>query len=110
MVTALGGYFYLLIGTSASSPDFAGLLALRVQKTGGRLGNENYYVYALAAAQNIGIGPKVFRQGIPGFNGYYSTTAKGYDRVLGNGTVDGRQFLLAPEVKAAGTPQTPSNP
>jgi len=110
VAAAIGGKLIALIGTSAAAPDFAGLTALNVERFGTRLGNENYYVYALAAAQNIGIGPKVFRQGIPGFNGYYSTTAKGYDRVLGNGTVDGRQFLLAPEVKAAGTPQTPSNP
>jgi hypothetical protein len=30
--------------------------------------------------------------------------------VLGNGSVIGINFLLAPQVPAAGTPQSPSNP
>ena len=74
------------------------------------MGNENYYIYTLAAAQSLGLPLKVFHTGIPGFNGLYSTTPRGYNRVLGNGTVDGRNFLLAPFIPAAGIPQTPSNP
>lgn len=108
-IVTIGGYNYAVIGTSAAAPDFAGLTALAVQRFGKRMGNENYYIYALAATQSLGL-TKVFHQGIPGFNGLYSTTAKGYNRVLGNGTVIGKQFLLAPLVPAAGTPQTPSNP
>jgi kumamolisin len=109
IVTIAGGN-YGVIGTSASAPDFAGLTALAVQRYGTRIGNENYYIYALALTQSLGLTKKVFRQGIPGYNGLYSTTAKGYNRVLGNGTVNGKEFLLAPRVPSAGLPQTPSNP
>lgn len=108
-IVTIGGLNRAVIGTSASAPDFAGLTALAVQRFGTRMGNENYYLYALAVTQTLGL-TKVFHQGIPGFNGLYSTTAKGYNRVLGNGTVIGKEFLLAPLVPAAGTPQTPSNP
>ncbi len=110
VIDAIGGQFYLVIGTSASAPAFAGLTALNVQRFGTRLGNENYYIYSLAAAQNFGLPIHVFHTGIPGYNGLYSTTPSGYNRVLGNGSVIGRNFLLAPLVPAAGTPQTPSNP
>jgi len=37
----IGGKQLVQIGTSAASPDFAGLLALKVKLTGGRLGNAN---------------------------------------------------------------------
>ena len=106
----LGNAYYGVIGTSASSPDFAGLTALAIQRYGSRMGNENFYIYTLAAAQSHGLPLKVFHTGIQGFNGLYSTTPKGYNRVLGNGTVDGRNFLIAPFIPAAGIPQTPSNP
>jgi subtilase family serine protease len=110
VVAAWNGAFYLVIGTSASSPDFAGLLALEEQNLGGRLGNINYLMYGQAASQQVGGGSEYFRQGIPGFNGYYSTTASGYNMVLGNGTVDGRNFIFAPFSPPAGDPQTASNP
>ena len=99
-----------VLGTSASAPAFAGLTALAVERFGHRLGNLNYYIYTLAAAQNAGLPVNVFKTGIPGFNGLYHTTPTGYNRVLGNGTVNGKNFLLAPFVPAAGIPQTPSNP
>ena len=106
----LNATLYGVIGTSASSPDFAGLVALTVQEYGTRLGNANYYIYELAQAQAQGTVSNVFHQGIPGFNGYYSTTATGYNRVLGNGTVSARDFMLIPTTPAAGNPQSPSNP
>jgi len=106
----IGNEYAGVIGTSASAPDFAGLTALAIQRFGTRLGNENYYIYNLALLQSAGLPLKVFRTGIPGNNGLYSTTPKGYNRVLGNGTVDGINFLLAPFTPPAGTPQTPSNP
>ncbi|AFL89969.1 putative protease [Terriglobus roseus DSM 18391] len=109
-VAVIGGQAVGVIGTSASAPDFAGLTALAVQRFGTRMGNENYYIYALALSHQIGLTRNVFHQGIPGFNGLYYTTPKGYNRVLGNGTVSARDFLLAPFVPAAGKPQTPSNP
>jgi subtilase family serine protease len=109
VVVALAGAFDEFVGTSASSPDFAGLLALKVQAEGGRLGNENYDIYSLAAAQAGGSQNVVFRQDITGSNGVYST-APGYNLVLGNGTVIGRNFVRGPTLPAAGIPQTPTNP
>ncbi len=105
---AWNGAFHRVIGTSVSSPEFAGLLALDEQNLGGRLGNVNYMIYAQAAEQEQG-GLQVFREGIPGYNGYYSTTASGYNMVLGNGTVYARNFIFAPFATPAGDPQTPSN-
>lgn len=45
------GGFLAIGGTSASSPAFAGILALVNQKTGSRQGNPNYVLYALASLQ-----------------------------------------------------------
>ncbi len=103
-VTAIGGQFYLLIGTSASSPEFVGLLAVTEQTLGTRLGNANAYIYALSAA----FGSTVYRQNIPGNNGYPATP--GYNYVLGNGTPHAANFAAQPFAPLAGNPQTPSNP
>jgi subtilase family serine protease len=110
VVVAWNGALYPVVGTSVSSPEFAGLLALEAQNLGGRLGNVNYLIYAQAAAQLSSGYMQFFRQGIPGYNGYYSTTSSGYNMVLGNGTVHARNFILAPFAPRAGDPQTPSNP
>ena len=107
--TPIAGSFYGYIGTSLSSPDFVGLLALKIQSEGGRLGNENYDIYSLAAAQANGSANKVFRQDIPGNNGVYKT-AMGYNLVLGNGTVIANHFVRGASLPAAGAPQTPTNP
>lgn len=40
-------------GTSASTPSFAGIMALVTDKTGVRLGQPNYVLYRLAAAENL---------------------------------------------------------
>jgi kumamolisin len=110
VVEVFAGQLFAAIGTSISAPDFAGLLALKVQHLGGRLGNENYEIYSMAARQQKGLAPhEFFHQNIPGFNGFYDTNC-GYNFVTGNGTVYGRNFILAPNVPAAGNPQTPSNP
>ncbi|MGB8835017.1 MAG: hypothetical protein WCC95_22885, partial [Candidatus Sulfotelmatobacter sp.] len=107
--TPIAGQFYGFIGTSLSSPDFVGLLALKIQSEGGRLGNENYDIYSLAAAQANGSSNAVFRQNISGNNGVYNT-APGYNLVLGNGTVIANDFVLGRSLPVAGVPQTPTNP
>ena len=103
--------FYGFVGTSASSPDMAGLLALKIQFLGSRLGNENFEIYTMSAIQAAG-GPTVFNQNIPGSNGAFRINKDkgGYNQVLGNGTVVGTAYLGKPNMKAAGDPQTPTNP
>ncbi len=103
-ITAVGGGLYLLIGTSASSPEFMGLLAVTEQTLGTRLGNANGYIYALSAA----FGNAAYRQNIPGDNGYPATP--GYNYVLGNGTPRAAVFAAQPFAPLAGNPQTPTNP
>ena len=102
--------FYGLIGTSVSSPEFVGALALYVEKMGAGVGNVNTYLYKQAAAQNAG-GPIVYNRAIPGFDGHFTNSfpSGGYDYLVGNGTpkVDSLFGLGAP---LAGVPQTPSNP
>ena len=103
-VVAFGGGYYAVIGTSASSPDFAGLLAVTEQSLGTRLGNANYYVYALAAAG----GNAVYHQDVPGNDGY--PAQPGYDYVTGVGTPHAAVFAARPFAPVAGNPGTPSNP
>ncbi len=111
VITAIGGSFYGLIGTSISAPDMAGILALEEENLGGvRLGNVNYQIYA-QAAHRWGYGDDVFHTGIPGFNGYDVATGQArYNQVVGVGTPKVRDFIFAPFAPAAGTPQSPSNP
>jgi subtilase family serine protease len=110
VITVVDGEGWLVIGTSVSAPEFAGLLALEIEHLGGRLGNENYDIYSMAAQQAAGAAQHdVFRTNIPGFDGIYSTRP-GYDYVVGNGTVYGKYFIHAPSVPSAGDPGTPSNP
>jgi subtilase family serine protease len=107
------GHLVGVIGTSISAPDFAGILALKEQFLGGsRLGNVNYEIYAIAAAQPaVANSPLDFlHQGQPGFNGAFSTTKTGYNLVLGVGTPLVRNFIFAPELPPAGNPRTNSNP
>ena len=107
----IGGDLKGVIGTSASSPEFAGLVALKIQATGARLGNENFDIYSLAAAQENGSGNTVFRNQIEGNNGLYKSTVKGgYNLVIGNGTVIGGDFVQGPGLPVAGKPQSPTNP
>jgi subtilase family serine protease len=46
--------FHGVGGTSAATPSLAGIMALVVGKTGVRLGQPNYVLYRLAAAENLG--------------------------------------------------------
>ena len=107
----------LLIGTSASSPEMAGVLALAVELNRGRLGNVNPMIYALSAVQTIAGGanaPKAlqfFHRDISGDNnGYKVKPGQAYSEVLGNSTLDVKNFLLQQGIAAAGAPDTPSNP
>jgi len=101
--------FFGFVGTSASSPDFAGLMALKIQFLGSRLGNENFSIYAMSAAQAAG-GVQVFRQDIPGNNGAFVTKKTGYNLVIGNGTVFGAAYLGNANMALSGNPGTASNP
>jgi subtilase family serine protease len=95
---------YGVIGTSASSPEFAGLLAVTEQSLGGvRLGNANFLIYAEAFAFRN----NVFRHP-PGNNGY--PTHADYDYVVGNGTPKATNFMLHPGTPQAGDPMTATNP
>jgi subtilase family serine protease len=86
------GGWYLVSGTSASSPSFAGIMALVVQKTGERQGNINPRLYKLADVQYGGSGAPVFHDvtvgdnSVPGVTGYYC--GEGYDQATGLGSVD----------------------
>ena len=93
-------------GTSASTPAFAGVVALANQALGGRLGNVNPLLYALnqstpAAFHDITTGTnevtcRTADPGCPGNNvlyGYAATT--GYDCASGLGSVDATNLVTA---------------
>ena len=113
----VGGEAELLIGTSSSSPEFAGVLALAVELNGGRLGNVNPLIYTLSAVQTLAGGanaPKdlqFFHRNISGNNNFYTVKpGQAFSEVLGNSTLDVKNFLILQGAQPAGTPNTPSNP
>jgi subtilase family serine protease len=113
----IGGQAFLLIGTSSSSPEMAGVLALAVELNGGRLGNVNPLIYTLSAVQTLSGGTKApkplqyFHRGITGNNNFYTVSpGQAYSEVLGNSTLDVKNFLGLSFAAPAGTPDTPSNP
>jgi subtilase family serine protease len=94
-----GGNLYGVGGTSASSPSFAGLMALVVQKRGQPQGNANVQFYQIGNAQYSSGGTVVFHDITSGNNSYagvtgYSCTA-GYDPVTGLGSVDADALVNA---------------
>jgi subtilase family serine protease len=115
----IGGGFYFTIGTSVSSPEFVGALALFEQQLGKhhRLGNVNYFLYAQGALQSLAGGKhapealQFYHRGAPGFDGFYNGgfPSANYDYIYGNGSPDVRK-LFGFRGAAAGVPQTPSNP
>ncbi len=108
--TRVGGKYVGLIGTSISSPEFAGLLALKEEYLQSRMGNENNDLYILSISQQFGLVPRqIFRQNIPGYNGFFESTP-GYNQVVGLGTPFGAGFITAAPLPLAGDPKTPSNP
>jgi subtilase family serine protease len=107
----------LLIGTSSSAPEMAGVLALAIELNRGRLGNVNPLIYALSALQTLAGGeraPKAlqfYHRNISGDNnGYLVKPGQAFSQVLGNSTLDIKNFLLLQNVSPAGAPNTPSNP
>jgi subtilase family serine protease len=110
-----GGTLVAVIGTSVSSPEFAGVVALLVEVSGSRVGNMNDIIYRKAAA-SLGVGGVAhgadYHDAIPGFDGLFHVNAqpKSYSFITGTGTPDVRIFLGLKNVPAAGNPQTPSNP
>ncbi len=91
-----GGNLLSIAGTSASSPSFAGLMALVNQKTAARQGNANPIFYGLATKQSTG-GAAVFHDtttgnnSVPGVTGF--TAGVGYDLATGLGSVDAAQMV-----------------
>jgi subtilase family serine protease len=117
VIVWIGGGPALLIGTSSSSPEMAGVLAMAVELNRGRLGNVNPSIYALSAVQTIFGGTKApkalqyFHRNISGDNnGFKVKPGQAYSEVLGTGTLDVKNFLQLQGVQAAGAPGTPSNP
>jgi subtilase family serine protease len=101
-----------VIGTSVSSPEFAGLLAVFVGVAGTRLGNVNPYLYLEAAADQALPSP-VFHNHIPGNNGVVSVSGAvhPYNPILGVGTpITIDALLLPPSIAKAEFPKTDSNP
>jgi pseudomonalisin len=85
------GGLYVVGGTSAAAPSFAGVMAMVVQHAGARQGNANTVFYSLNSKQSAG-GASVFHDiskgnnSVPGQAGFNATV--GYDQATGLGSVD----------------------
>jgi subtilase family serine protease len=113
----LGGEPVLLIGTSSSAPEVAGVLALAVELNGGRLGNVNPLIYLLSAEQTLAGGTRapetlqIFHRVATGNNNFYKVKPEqAYSEVLGNGTLDVTNFLGLYFSRPATAPNDRSNP
>lgn len=108
-----GSKTYIVGGTSASSPSFAGIMALVVQKNGGTgQGNANPRLYELGKAQYGSGGTAVFHDTtvgnntVPGVTG--SNTGTGYDPATGLGSVDANALVNAWTSSVSITPSSPT--
>jgi hypothetical protein len=107
----VNGQIYLVGGTSAATPSFAGLMAMAVQRAGARQGNANPTLYALAANQWNG-GAAVFHDvttgnnSVPGVSGF--NAGPGYDQATGLGSADA--FLLINNWSNPTGPTGPTTP
>lgn len=103
------GSVYVVSGTSAASPTFAGLMALVDQKTAARQGNANTVFYALGSLQAAS-GAHVFHDitagnnSVPGQAGF--SAGPHYDQATGLGSADA--FVLANHWNDATAPATPA--
>jgi subtilase family serine protease len=93
-----GGYLWVIGGTSASAPSFAGIMALVNQKTGAAQGNPNPTLYALATIEsNHSTAHSYFHDitsgnnSVPGLTGFSAGT--GYDQATGLGSVNGSDLV-----------------
>lgn len=86
-------------GTSASTPAFAGIMALVNQKTGSRQGNANVKLYGLAALQASWGANSYFHSitsgnnSVPGQAGFAANTAS-YNLATGLGSMDGNVLVM----------------
>jgi subtilase family serine protease len=101
--------FHIFGGTSAATPQFAGVVAMADQVAGGPLGNINKALYSIpygggltdVTSGNNGIGPFTNSDGktydVPGFS-----AGPGYDLASGLGTVDDAARFVPALANAAG--------
>jgi subtilase family serine protease len=111
-VAVFNGQLGGVLGTSLSSPEFAGMLATVESITGSRLGNVNELLYAAKT-----LDPRVFHSGFDATDGVPAYAVRGgsraYNLIYGLGTPDVYQlvYLFNPHIRdLAGYPQTASNP
>jgi pseudomonalisin len=83
--------FFIESGTSASSPSFAGMMALVVEYTGNRQGAAHPLLYALASRADIFHDIVLGNNSVPGQAGY--SAAIGWDPVTGLGSVDANSMV-----------------
>jgi len=116
--SGLGGGNYGVIGTSVSSPEFVGALALYIQKQGKRVGNINPYLYHNGQVQTVSGGVNApaeyqfYHRNIKGFDGLYAddVPSQNYNYINGNGTPDVRKLFGFTNFAPPGIPQSASNP
>jgi pseudomonalisin len=84
------GSYWVISGTSAASPSFAGVMALVVQSQGGKgQGNANTSLYALVnASKNPFHATPSGSNTVPGVSGFTASGAA-YNQATGLGSVDG---------------------
>jgi subtilase family serine protease len=99
----VGGQIEEVSGTSAAAPEFAGLVALRVQIKHKSVGDIHAILYNYAKSTGS------FHRDIAGTNGYHTTDTL-WDPVLGLGTPYGRVIAGDPSAALAGYPRSASNP
>jgi subtilase family serine protease len=111
----IGTGLFVVIGTSAASPEMAGVLALDVELNG-RLGNVNPLIYNMSFLQTV-TGPltppalQPFHRNIKGNNnGFKVKPGDSFSTVLGNSTLNVKNFLGLQSAAPAGTPGTATNP
>jgi hypothetical protein len=89
------GNFYVIAGTSAASPSFAGVMALVVQAKGMGQGNANPYLYLLSSGSKSPFHPTPSgNNSVPGQTGFTASGAQ-FNLATGLGSVDAN--LMASE-------------